>query len=110
MKEYVKRNKNKYTENSKVWQKENREKAYAIHAKYRENNRERVNKISAESRNKNKEENLNRRKVNRAERNRVDPIFKMTENIRLLIQSSFKRGDRRFKKNTKTEKNTWMFY
>ena len=87
---------------SRLWQENNKEKAYENHARYRINNREKVNLISKESRERNKIERLERRRDRNKER-KLDSNYKFSENIRSLTAMSFKRAKINSKKNKRTE-------
>lgn len=89
---------------SRKWQKENKERAYTNHARYRDNNRDRVNLMCKISRENTLKERLVRRRARSKERKESDPIYRISENIRVLVIMSFKSCEKGFKKNTKTEK------
>lgn len=87
---------------AKIWQIENREKAYENNKKWRDKNREKLNLKAKEYRENNREKYLEtRKKSNDIIRN--NPLSRFKENIRSLISSSFKRGGKNFKKRKHTE-------
>ncbi len=90
-------------ERSRLWQKKNKKKAYENHKIYRDKNREKLNQKAKEWREANREEMLKRRRLRASERKKLDPLFKLSENIRSLICMSFKRGGKKWKKVLKTE-------
>jgi hypothetical protein len=100
---YRNKSKKSVLENSKKWQKENRERAYEISKKWRERNRDIINEKARASREINKEEKLNNRRLKNKIRRETDPVYKFSENIRALISESFKRGKNNFSKTLKSE-------
>jgi hypothetical protein len=99
-KEYYKNNKEKVKECNKQYSKTNKE----YFKEYRENNKE----YFKEYREKNKERakeykknNKKRRNELRRERRKVDPLFKMTGNLRTRTSLAFK--NKGYSKNTKTQ-------
>lgn len=99
---YQENNREKILERGKKWQKENREKAYKTSLDYRNRDREHVNQLGKESRERTKVERLGRRRIRAKERKQIDPLYKMSEAIRVSISSSFKRKNK-YKKPKKTE-------
>lgn len=99
---YKENNKEKILERSKQWQNENKTRAKEISLKYRNKDRNKWNRLSKESRERTKEIRLAKRREKTSERKKVDPVFKISENIRSCITMSFKRGNR-FKKRYKSE-------
>lgn len=93
----------KNIERSKRWQKENRDKAKINHLKYREKDRDHVNSLAKKSRIKTKDIRLKRRRESSKIRKEENKLFRLSENIRSLISSSFKRGNKNFRKTKKTE-------
>jgi len=96
------KNKIAINENSKKWQKKNREKSYEVHRKWRERNKDKLREKARIDREKNKDEKLLLRRIKSKERKLKDPIFKFSENIRSLISISFKKQIG-IKKSLKTE-------
>ncbi len=93
----------KRNEISIKWNKENPDKHRKSHNKWVDNNRDTVNRLNKESRERNKEIFLKRKRERQKEIFDNNPIIRMGHNIRCLINSSFKRGKRGFKKSNKTE-------
>lgn len=88
---------------AKEWQNKNKEKAYENNLKYRQKNREKLQKATNTWFIENKEKFLENRRIRYKERKLNDPVYKMVENLRVLICQSFKRGKRIYTKKNKTE-------
>jgi hypothetical protein len=93
----------KNSERSSLWQKQNREKAYITHKKYTDKNREILNEKARIYRAENKEERLSNRRRWAKEKRIKDPLFKFTENVRALIWLSFNRYIKRGHKPARTQ-------
>ena len=83
----------------KNYYKINKEYIKKISKKYKEENKDKIKKY-----NKNYKE-LNREKIKQYEYNRLNTnkFYKFSHNVRNLISNSFKRGNNKFIKNSKTE-------
>ena len=95
-KEYYKNNKERekeYYKNNKEYFKEYRENNKEYFKEYREKNKERAKEY--------KKNNKKRRNELRRERRKVDPLFKMTGNLRTRTSLAFK--NKGYSKNTKTQ-------
>lgn len=102
--EYRAKTKEQRKKATSKWQKENKDKAYANNKKWRLKCQEELNRKAREYRSSIPSEirNVNRRN-NIAEKKNIDPVFKFSENVRVLINTSFKRGGSGFKKCAKAE-------
>jgi hypothetical protein len=95
-KEHYKNNKEKvkqYSKTNKEYFKEYRENNKEYFKEYREKNKERAKEY--------KKNNKKRRNELRRERRKVDPLFKMTGNLRTRTSLAFK--NKGYSKNTKTQ-------
>lgn len=90
-------------DNSKRWQRENKEKANIHHNNWVNKNKEKVYEVNKKWREVNKEFHLGRRRKVQKERREKDPLYKMAQNIRILVSHSFKRGKFDFRKMKKVE-------
>lgn len=99
--EYRDKNKEVVKENAKKWAKENPEKVAIKHKRYRDKNPDRFREITKKSYLKNRDGLLEKRRVTTTKRKIEDPVFKFSENLRVLIIESFKKN--KFKKSSKTE-------
>ena len=70
---------------------------------YRENNKENIKKTAKKYKENNKEKILKRRREYESMKKQKNPIYKFTHNVKSLIGISFKRGQNKFIKNTRTE-------
>lgn len=93
----------KKRETSRLWQKNNKERARIIQKKFCDNNREALNKRAIIYREQNREIYLTKRRVNNKKRRLEDSNYKFIENLRAMINMSFKRGKTKYSKLTKTE-------
>ena len=103
IKEYANKYREKTNEWLKVWRKENKDKTNKAHNKWVNKNKEKVynnNRIWKEN---NKEEHLKRRRESQKIRRNSDPLYKFSQNIRLLISNSFRRSVTKFKKRNHSE-------
>ena len=99
-KESYKNYANKTKDKKKEYNKTNKEKKKKWDKKYQEKNKKKI----AENKKVYRKINKDALKINKAkyqkERRKVDPLFKLTDNIRSMISSSIKRKG--YKKTTKT--------
>lgn len=99
---YREKNKEEVLENTKKWAKDNPEKCAKISKKWRDANKEKLNAYAKKYQEENKEDILERRRFNTRKKKSEDPIFKFCENVRSLINISFKKYINS-KKSKKTE-------
>jgi len=96
-KEYYKNNKERRNAHSKEYRENNKERIKEYFKEYRENNKERIKEYFKEYRKNNKK----RTNEYIRERRKVDPLFKMSCNLRNRTSKAFKRKG--YSKNTKTQ-------
>jgi hypothetical protein len=88
---------------AKKWRDNNKEKEKITHSKWQKNNKDAVNKINKKWKDSNKEKYLSDRRQKEKRKRESDSFYKFSQNIRILISSSFKRGNKKIKKTTCTE-------
>jgi hypothetical protein len=100
---YLKKCKQKKKETASLWNKNNVQKTRLIQKKYCDKNREVLNKKAVTYRKENREIYLIKRRTNAINKKLNDPIYKFSENLRSLINMSFKRTSIKYKKSSRTE-------
>lgn len=88
---------------NKEWQINNRKRVNEINRDWQKRNQEQVNAYMRSYRKKNKERLTKERNIKDKNKRDNDPLFKLRHNIRVLINKSFTRRNKWFKKNTMTE-------
>ena len=96
VKKYYEENKEKIRESQKKYREENKEKLKEYkkeyNKKYYKDNKEKIRESQKKYREENKENIIERNIKYRKKRKKNDPLYKLTVNIRTLINMSFKRG------------------
>lgn len=97
-KEYRKKNKEKCRESNKKWVENNKDRVKINQIRWRKNNNQKSREY------KRKYSLKNRKKINayRRKRRKIDPLHKITHNVRSLIRQAFRYNG--IKKNTLSEK------
>ena len=105
-KKYIKNNKNKIKEYrkeyAKKYYKKNKEKIIEYNKDYRKNNKEKFKELYKKYRKNNKEKFKDYHKEYVTNRRKIDPLFKLSHNIRNLINKSIK--NKGFTKRSQTYK------
>lgn len=100
---YLNKNKENLSRASKKWRKNNPEKVHSMTTDWRSRNKEKLSVINKRWRDNNRDSHLDKRRNQQKEKRNVDSLYKLGQNIRIAISSSFRRGKKGFKKPLKTE-------